>query len=199
MFRFICAFILLSVVFCFPADKPLLLEEEDNQSSQTPLKEPKIKYPGPPADNSRCFVCHANYEDEKLSVTHLRANVGCVICHGESDKHSSDEDNITAPDKMYPHKGAIRFKCLTCHDWRALIESDKTKKDLKESPDHRAVLLGENKDGKFCMDCHSEHKLSWRTRIWDKRTGKLLVRDGTPLMLERGQNSNTNSVIKNNK
>jgi len=56
-------------------------------------------------------------------------------------------------------------------------------------------LLGENKDGKFCIDCHSEHKLRLRTRIWDKRTGKLIFRDGTPLMVNKGVNSNTNNII----
>lgn len=194
MFKVVWVLIFLSAYLCLSADKPLLLEEP-SAPSEFQLKEPKTKYPGPPADNSRCFVCHANYEDEKLAVTHLRANVGCILCHGECDKHCSDEDNTTAPDKMYPHKGAVRFKCLSCHDWRALIESDKSKKDLREPPDHRAVLLGENKDGKFCMDCHGEHKLSWRTRVWDKRTGKLISREGTPLMVNKDSNSNTNNVI----
>ncbi len=52
---------------------------------------------GPVADNSRCLVCHANYEDEPLSVAHAKANLGCVRCHGVSSPHSTDEDGLTAP------------------------------------------------------------------------------------------------------
>lgn len=49
---------------------------------------PNPDAPPPPAspiaDNSRCFVCHANYEEEPLSVSHAKANIGCVRCHGNS-------------------------------------------------------------------------------------------------------------------
>ena len=64
-------------------DPPLLLEDEET---------------GPAADNSRCHVCHINYSDEALAVTHARANISCEQCHGASDAHCSDEDNITPPD-----------------------------------------------------------------------------------------------------
>ncbi len=147
-------------------------------------KKPKTKYPGPPADNSRCLVCHANFEEEKLTAAHLKANVGCIICHLECDSHCVDEDNLTPPDRMYPNKGRIRVLCLTCHNWKLLVESDKTKANLKEPPNHASVLAGTNSDGKFCLDCHSEHKMSHRTRIWDKRTGKLIYKDSTPIMLK---------------
>src|SRR5512139_2059687 len=64
------------------------------------------------ADNSRCFVCHANYDfnEEKLVFTHAAANIGCVRCHGESSRHSTDEDGLTAPDRMFP-RPYIRFNC----------------------------------------------------------------------------------------
>lgn len=158
------------------------------------IKEPKIKYPGAPAYNGRCYVCHINFEDEKLAATHFRANVGCVICHGESDSHCTDEDNITAPERLYPNKGRIRLLCLRCHDWRSLIESDKDKKSLKEPPDHKAVLEGSNKDKKFCLDCHGEHKLAHRTRRWNKRTRELIERDGAPNMVKKNDTNNLNGI-----
>jgi len=43
-------------------EPPLLLEDEET---------------GPVADNSRCHVCHINYADEALAVTHARANIRC--------------------------------------------------------------------------------------------------------------------------
>jgi hypothetical protein len=146
-----------------------------------------LKPPGPVADNSRCFVCHGNYDfdEEKLMFTHAKANIGCVRCHGESSPHSTDEDGLTPPDRMYP-LSHVRFNCLGCHDASKLVESDKTKKDradLKEKPDHQSVLDGTAREKKFCTDCHGEHRLGHRTRKWDKRTSKLIYRDNTPRML----------------
>jgi len=143
---------------------------------------------GPVADNSRCFVCHANYDfnEEKLALAHAQANIGCIRCHGDSPRHSTDEDGLTPPDRMYP-PAHIRFNCLGCHDWVKLVASDKTKTnraDLKEKPDHQAVLDGTIQDKKLCTDCHGEHRLGHRTRKWDKRTGKLIYRDSTPQMLK---------------
>lgn len=141
-----------------------------------------------PADNSRCYVCHANYdsEEETLTFVHARVGIGCVRCHGDSSPHSTDEDGLTPPDRMFP-KSRIRFNCLGCHDWVKLVASDKTRADradLQTKPDHQAVLAGTTSDKKFCTDCHgSEHRLSHRTRIWDKKTGQLLSRDATPRML----------------
>ncbi len=142
---------------------------------------------GPVADNSRCFVCHANYDfnEEKLVFTHAQADIGCVRCHGESSRHSTDEDGLTAPDRMYPLP-YVRFNCLGCHDAVKLVASDQTKQnrtDLKEKPDHQSVLDGTAREKKFCTDCHGEHRLSHRTRKWDKRTSKLIYRDSTPQML----------------
>ena len=142
---------------------------------------------GPVADNSRCFVCHANYDfnEEKLVFTHAQANIGCVRCHGESSPHSTDEDGLTAPDRMFPLP-YVRFNCLGCHDSAKLVASDQARQnraDLKEKPDHQAVLDGTARDKKFCTDCHGEHRLGHRTRKWDKRTSKLIYRDSTPQML----------------
>ena len=54
-----------------------------------------------PADNYYCLTCHANFTREKLAVTHAKKGVGCVTCHGESPKHSSDEDGLTPPQIMF--------------------------------------------------------------------------------------------------
>ena len=142
---------------------------------------------GPVADNRRCFVCHGNYDfnDEPLALVHAQANIGCVRCHGESPRHSTDEDGLTPPDRMYPAPH-IRFNCLGCHDWVKLVASDLTKKnraDLKEKPDHQAVLDGTIQDKRLCTDCHGDHRLGYRTRKWDKRTGQLQYRDSTPAMI----------------
>jgi hypothetical protein len=159
----------------------LLSGEPGNAAGQAQSASPA----GPVADNSRCLVCHANYEDEALSVTHAKGNVGCIRCHGQSSRHSTDEDGLTAPDRMF-RKEVLRLNCLTCHDWVKLVASDQAKvgrADLKEKPDHQAVLQGRVRDKRFCTDCHGEHRLYHRTRVWDKRSGLLVAKDGTPRML----------------
>jgi hypothetical protein len=165
-----CAWALLAtalVVGCHlvrrDTEPPLLLEEPGDAKEASP--KPK----GPVADNTRCYVCHMNYEDEELAVGHARANVGCEACHGPSDAHCNDENNITPPDKMFP-KHKISPSCMSCHP-----KSKLAKKDA-----HKLVLAGTATKKKLCTDCHGEHRLERRTVRWDKTTGKLLPEKNTP-------------------
>jgi len=110
------------------------------------------------ADNGRCFVCHVNYMQEKLAVTHARANLGCASCHGPSDAHIADESwgsggNGTAPDIMYP-RDKINPSCMTCHP-----------KDKIDTTQHKAVFT-DAPDRKVCTDCHGNHRLPQRRSKW---------------------------------
>lgn len=126
-----------------------------------------------PADNSYCLVCHANYEEEKLTKVHHPAGVGCEKCHGESIKHSGDEDGLTPPDKMFA-KPQVNAFCLTCHQKDKLVRREEHKEFFKDL-----------QPGETCSDCHGEkHRMAVRTRVWDKRTGKLLKDDGVRMMLK---------------
>ena len=116
-----------------------------------------------PADNSRCHVCHMNFEDEDLAVTHAKNGIGCEECHGKSKAHAADEDNITAPDIMYP-KSKITAACEKCH----------TSTTLAKTEQHKSVLAGTANDRTACTDCHGEHRMNNRRNRWDKETGKLL-------------------------
>lgn len=144
---------------------PLLLKE-----SQTP--QPKKKPEGPVADNSPCFVCHTNYQDESLASVHALENVGCVRCHGASLAHRNDENNTTPPDKMYPPE-AIDPACVECHDTHdapARKVLARWKERCPEKTDFSQVV---------CTDCHGEHRLKLRTVRWDKKSGKLLTADSS--------------------
>ena len=124
-----------------------------------------------PADNSYCLVCHANYENEKLTRGHQPAGVGCESCHGESAKHSGDEDGLTPPDKMFAHDDVDDF-CVSCHP----------KSDLVKRDDHKEWFR-DREHGETCNDCHAEgHRMKVRTRIWDKKTRKLVSDDGVRMM-----------------
>jgi len=130
-------------------DEPLLLLEDEPTDAAAG---------GPIADNTRCFVCHANYLDEKIAVTHARANIGCARCHGESDAHIADESwgsggNGTAPDIMYP-KEKINPSCLRCHP-----------QDKIDIPQHEPVFA-QAAAGKVCTDCHGDHRLTVRRCTW---------------------------------
>jgi hypothetical protein len=135
-------------------ESPLLSEKQADEEPLLPLKDSNgNENRGPLADNSRCYVCHINYEVEELTSMHAKANVVCEHCHGASNAHCLDKDNITPPDIMYPAE-KVNSSCKSCH------------------PDGK---LGGGK--KYCTDCHGEHRLSHRTRMWDKETGKLLEED----------------------
>ncbi|MBW8041624.1 MAG: hypothetical protein FVQ85_16735 [Planctomycetes bacterium] len=166
---FVLAAIVVAIVACDQQvkekqEQPLLLEEKPLLLEDPPLlleDEPA----GPVADNSRCHVCHINYEDEVLAVTHARANISCEHCHGASDAHCGDEDNITPPDIMYPAAKIGAF-CMHCHTMEKI--------DIAV---HKEVLSKIESKEVICTNCHGEHRLGYRTRKWDKTTGKLIEDD----------------------
>ena len=148
-----------------PDEEPLLLLDEPPTQELPPPE-------GPVADNSRCHVCHMNYEDEELAVLHARANIGCEQCHGASDAHCSDEDNVTPPDTMYPLE-KINSSCMTCHP-----------KENIDAEQHQTLFDGTATENKYCTDCHGNHRLSYRTRRWDKTTGELIEDDKVRMTTE---------------
>jgi len=149
----------VSSVHAFGEESPLLLEDDDSAETVAPAT-------GPVADNSRCHVCHINFADEELAVEHARADVGCETCHGPSDAHCNDEDNITPPDVMFP-VARINPTCMGCHP----------RDEISILP-HRAWLNGTAPEGKrHCTGCHGDHRIGYRTRRWDKVTGELIQDD----------------------
>ncbi len=147
------------------------------------------KAPPEPADNSFCYVCHRNFEKEPLSVGHTKIGVGCEQCHGVSERHSADEDGITPPEKMYS-KARINPSCVKCHTGETLKKTDKHQLALSMMQD--GGRLGAEKPAEvkaggappkwICTDCHGQHRMKVRTRIWDKETGKLIKDDGVRMM-----------------
>jgi hypothetical protein len=131
-------------------EEPLLLLDDSEEELASPT--------GPVADNSRCFVCHVNYMQEDIAVTHARANIGCAHCHGECDEHIADESwasggNGTAPDIMYPRPKINPF-CMGCHP-----------KDKIDTEQHKP-LFADTAGEKVCTDCHGKHRLEVRKCKW---------------------------------
>lgn len=145
---------------------------KDGKNSPAAVETPE------PADNSYCLVCHLNYETEKLTKGHEIAGVGCAKCHGESAKHSGDEDGLTPPDVMFAKSDVDQF-CMTCHPQDKVLAKDKQKK----TEYHKDVFDPKADDHLVCTECHGEnHHMEVRTRVWDKKTRKLLSDDGVRMM-----------------
>lgn len=115
-------------------------------------------------DNSRCHVCHINYDEEELALNHELVGVSCEKCHGSSDAHCSDENNITPPDIMYS-KASVNPSCMKCHP----------KDEIIEVGHHKPLLSGAATKTKYCTNCHArDHRIPVRIVRWDKTTGELL-------------------------
>ncbi len=137
-------------------DAPLLLDEPLEIDSHAAIG----------ADNSPCFVCHANYSEESFAVEHAANDVGCVECHGKSFAHRNDENNTTPPGHMYP-PDAIASLCAKCHHGHNVDPKKVIARWQKKGIDKDTAAI-------VCTDCHGNHRLNVRTVRWNKKTGKLL-------------------------
>jgi hypothetical protein len=97
------------------------------------------------AVNRQCFVCHVDYTEEPLTLTHQEQGVSCATCHGESKLHIDDEDRKTAPDRMIAHHKVAKF-CRTCHT------------DIAAACPH-AQPPADDEPERACTECHGKHKL----------------------------------------
>jgi hypothetical protein len=122
--------------------------------------------------NAFCSACHYGFAEEDLARTHEQAGIGCERCHGESERHRSDEDNATPPEIMYT-KDRINPTCMMCHP----------RHEIERVPTHQMLLAGAKtaldsapeSDSRqtYCTDCHGkEHRINVRTIRWNKATGE---------------------------
>lgn len=171
---------------------PLLLDEPTEEEEAFAVATTQAA-----VENTACFVCHANYKTESLVDCHVKVNIGCVNCHGQSSAHQNDENNITPPETMYSADKIDPF-CRSCHEahdippkkiianWAKKIQdkADPSCRGCHEDddvPPEKVVVLwtqrGLDKTDPneiVCTDCHGDHRMKVRTVIWDKRSGKLL-------------------------
>ena len=174
--------LLVVAVFCGGElrKEPLVLEDEPAREELVEVDEPKVvdvadadESSESEADNSRCHVCHLNYAMEDLAVNHAGGGVSCEQCHGSSDAHCSDEDNITPPDIMWPLT-TLNSSCMEeCHPKEAI--------DIEP---HQPILSGTPAEEKVCTDCHGDHRLGHRTRRWNRTTGELVHDDNVRMLTD---------------
>lgn len=158
-----------------PAEKEAMVQNGAMQPEAAVIAhEPKEEEPRFVA-NPFCGACHADFIDDKLARRHESAGIGCERCHGESERHRSDEANLTPPEIMYP-RDKINPTCMMCHP----------RQDIRHVRMHDAILEGaatifdeqaEQADGpeKVCTDCHGRgHRMEVRTVRWNKATGEVI-------------------------
>ncbi len=146
------------------AGHPSALAADAKPAAPIPAASPSNTAKPAKANNSACFVCHVNFQEEELAVAHARIGVGCAQCHGKSRAHTDDESNVIPPEILFP-KAKVNAACLKCHAREKLSEV------------HKTFLAGADVKNKYCTDCHGNHRINHRTRFWDKETGKLLPAD----------------------
>lgn len=140
-----------------PGVAPLSLEGYLDEELPEASPQNKNRFAG----NDPCFVCHRNYDGESLVQTHSAGQIGCIECHGQSDAHRNDEDNITPPDKMYGLSKVDGF-CQSCHQTH-----DATARKVIARWQEKASTKNKTADI-VCTDCHFEHRLARRIVRWEK-------------------------------
>lgn len=150
---------LLKIVQNPPLEEPLLLDDEPLLLDDEMLLLDEGSADGDFfRENTRCYVCHVNYQQEAIAAEHARVGIGCKDCHGVSDEHIADESwasggSGTAPDRIFPLETINPF-CMTCHT-----------KDKIAVPQH-APVFAKGEDRKVCTDCHGKHRLHTRRCTW---------------------------------
>jgi len=168
------AAMLLAAAGCVPDKQPAGSEQVATQTADGAVAEdPQPRFTA----NQFCAACHAGFLDEPFAARHEKAGIGCERCHGESDRHRSDENNLTPPELMYPQQ-RINPVCMMCHP----------RQDIQAIPAHKAILEGaatifdEEPEPaatgpQYCTDCHAKkHEMNVRTIRWNKATGELIPR-----------------------
>jgi len=170
----VCTMMMLFAASCTPDEQANSTDKVSTQTADEPVARTEYKVPRFTA-NQFCAACHADFSDDPFAAMHEKAGIGCERCHGESERHRSDEDNITPPELMFP-PSRINPTCMMCHP----------RQDIEKVSFHKKLLEGadtifdedteeESDSPRHCTDCHAKgHKMKVRTIQWNKATGEML-------------------------
>lgn len=104
--------------------------------------------------NAACYICHMTFVKEQLSRTHLRAEVGCIRCHGISAGHANDEDIGATPPDVSFKRDQVDTMCRKCHKSHDIpaehVVGRWLERNLHEQPP-------------ICTDCHGTHWINGPT------------------------------------
>ena len=148
-----------------PAEKKSPAERKKGHTHYAMVKNPAfcIKSPvlfdsGDEEDNSSCFVCHADFAEEKISTVHMEeAEMTCMACHGDSETHRADEYNTIRPDVLWG-RGEMAAFCSQCHPKHK--HPDKVEAFRKDHFSQRMPNGRWIDETSACLDCHGKHAIT---------------------------------------
>lgn len=111
--------------------------------------------------NAACYVCHMTFVKEEMATVHLKEKVGCIECHGPSEKHANDEHiGATKPDITFKRE-QIDASCLKCHDTHDAPAKAVVARFVERKLSRQSAAV--------CTECHGMHKIE---KAVDAATGK---------------------------
>lgn len=111
---------------------------------------PQFDETNPLGANAACYVCHMTFVREALSKTHLKAEVGCIECHGISSGHANDEDIGATPPDISFEREQVDTMCRNCHGSHDVPAAQVIARWLEQHPAKSPVA---------CTDCHGTHRI----------------------------------------
>jgi formate-dependent nitrite reductase cytochrome c552 subunit len=88
---------------------------------------------------------------EEIAKRHLAEKVGCIQCHGPSEKHANDENiGATPPDIRYK-RDQVDAACAKCHDGHDVP----ARKVVARFHDRKLPA----DTSPMCTDCHGLHRI----------------------------------------
>ncbi len=131
---------------------------EVDQAEVDQAEDAKAHHLDPLGPNTGCYVCHMTFVGEELAKTHLKADVGCVECHGTSAAHANDENiGATPPDVVIKGEKLNPFcrKCHPTHD----VAPERIIARWLERAGPNATSQPAQSDAQ-CTACHGHHKIN---------------------------------------
>jgi formate-dependent nitrite reductase cytochrome c552 subunit len=102
--------------------------------------------------NAACYVCHMTFVKEELATVHLKEKIGCIQCHGPSDKHANDEHiGATKPDIVFK-RDQIDKSCMKCHEGHDVPAKAVVARFVERKLPVQASPV--------CTECHGMHKIA---------------------------------------
>jgi hypothetical protein len=159
--------------------------------------QPKTSAQSEPAVNSLCYVCHIDLQTEFIAATHLKHDIGCDNCHGETTNHMHDEMLMTKPDVLIG-RTEVKDLCRKCHQSHkepTSVETFRKKWQGRRRPNGRVI-----NNESICTDCHGTHNIikneltdagkdpeEWISLFNGKDLKKWRVRGSASWKIERGR------------
>lgn len=132
-----------------------------------------------------CFGCHTEIAELLEGDLHFKAGYHCVVCHGRSRAHLSQEEEGALPDTVFRRwmpeddryqwrveKAPLRLAefCASCHASEG--QEQTSFPDLKLiswsaylNGRHGEAVLRDSHDAPACTDCHWIHRIG--VQSWD--------------------------------